>query len=352
MKVVPSGKDLMRQINDGALRQAPTKYIEEVRTQITEACEEIIDVGARIRPLFANKRQVGWVRGLHPVERKMIDRWLHANNDIAVAVLSLATSLSREEINDCTSLEIKGLLNIVKEMTEYDISLYPYLAAYVTTMSSENLWHGKGTTVSSFENRVVNLPDGKQMKIMAPPDHAKLWATLCTYREQAKKRLDENFNAVLIIRPWAGKNADPIASELRQIAKSMTTNAVEPWQNIIQVKQDVDVNDGWAHPGDSVEDLKREMHAFIEGTDKHEQVMAKLEQQMRDEAEARKAKLNNIVNQRGGPGVVDEVTRILTDAEVRQRQKDLKKGVIPPVSRNEREGSTSAEPYEKIKKYR
>jgi hypothetical protein len=349
MKAIPSGKDLMRQINDGLLKQAPTKYIESVRSHITDACEELLDIGARIRPLFANKQQVGWVRGLHPSERKLIDRWIHSNNDIVAAVIGLATSLTKDEIEECTALEIKGLLNIIKEMTEYDISLYPYLAAYVTTMSSENLWHGKGTRLSSFENRVVNMPDGRHMKIMAPADHAKLWASLCTYREQAKKRLDENFNAVLIIRPWAGKNADPIAAELRQIAKTMTTNAIEPWQSIIQIKQEVDVNDGWAHPGDSYEDLKREMDAFIEGTDKHEQVMARLEQQMREEAEARKTRLNNIVQQRGGPGIIEETTQILTDAEVRQRQKDLKRGIIP-TAREDRE--VTPEPADRLRKYR
>jgi hypothetical protein len=190
------------------------------------------------------------------------------------------------------------------------------------------------------------------MKILAPPDHTKLWATLCTYREQAKKRLDENFNAVLIIRPWAGKHADPIAAELRSLAKNMATNAVEPWQNVIQVRQEVDVNDGWAHPGDSIEDLKREMNAFIEGTDKHERAMAQLEKQLRDDAEERKAKLNEVVQKRGGPGIINETTKILTDAEVRQREKDLKQGrpVITPTSREDRE--VTSIPQDKLKKYR
>jgi hypothetical protein len=190
------------------------------------------------------------------------------------------------------------------------------------------------------------------MRILTAPDHARVWATLCTYREQAKKRLDENFNAVLIIRPWAGKSAEPIAAELRSLARGMQANSLEPWQNVIQVKSEVNVEDGWGHPGDSVEELQREMNAFIEGTDKHEQVMKKLEQQMRDEAEGRQRHIDQIVQDRGGPGIVSETTTILTDAEVRQREKDLKRGrpVIKPTGRDEREVTTM--PHEKLQKYR
>jgi hypothetical protein len=347
-----SGVDLMRQINDGLLKKTPTAYIAEVRGQITEACEELLDSGARIRPLISNKQQVGWVRGLHLSERRILSRWLIRSEDLLVNILSLATSFSVQELEDFTNIEIRSLLNIVSKMSEYDASLFPYLSAYVTTMSSENLWHGKGVQLSAFENRNISLPDGKQIRILTPSPHARLWATLCTYREQAKKRLDENFNAVLIIRPWAGKSADPIAAELRALARSMTTDAMEPWQNIIQIKSEVDVNDGWAHPGDSIEDLKREMNAFIEGKDKHEQVMAQLEKQMHDEAEGRRQKLNEVIQRRGGPGVVDEVVAIRTDAEVRQTERDLKRGrpVIQPVQREERE--VVGIPSDQIKKYR
>jgi hypothetical protein len=346
------GSELMKQINDGMLKQAPTEYVEKVRGKIAEACEELLEIGARIRPLIADKKQVGWVRGIHPAERKILDRWLYAPEDLLVNVLSLATSFSVKEIEELPNGEIRGLLSIISKMTDYDISLYPYLGAYVTTMSSENLWHGKGTRLSAFENRQVALPDGKSIRILTPPDHAKLWATLCTYREQAKKRLDENFNAVLIIRPWAGKSADPIAAELRNVAKTMLTNAIEPWQNVVKVSSEVDVNDGWAHPGDSVEDLQREMMGFIEGKDRHEQVMAQLEKQMRVEAEGRKAKLDDMVQKRGGPGVYEQEPVILTDAEVRRREQDLKRGrpVVQPVEREDREVSFT--PAEKLKKYR
>jgi hypothetical protein len=298
-----------------------------------------------------DKKQVGWVRGVQSSERKILDRWVYTKEDLVLALLELATTFNRGELLEFTGVEIRSLLNVVKKMTEYDISLYSYLGAYVTTMSSENLWHAKGSRLTSFENRRALLPDGKQIKILVPSDHALLWATLCTYREQAKKRLDENFNAVLIIRPWAGKNAEPIASELKAIARQMATGAVEPWQNIIQVRKEIDYNDGWAHPGDSVEDLKREMDAFIAGKDKHEQVFQQLNKQLREAAEARQRKLEELVQKRGGLGISSETMTILTEAEVQERARKLKEGrpAYKPPSQDEREVMPSRE--ERMRKY-
>jgi hypothetical protein len=347
------GVDIMTRISNGEFKQATTEYVEKIRVQVTEACEELIGLGARIRPLFVGKEQVGWVRGIHPAERKILDRWVYDQDKLVICLLELATTFTPEELEKFTGVEIRSLLNIVRKMTEYDISLFPYLAAYVSTMSSENLWHAKGSRLSSFENRVVSLPDGKQMKILVPPDHAGLWATLCTYREQAKKRLDENFNAVLIIRPWAGKNAEPIAAELRTLARAMATNSVEPWQNVVQiVRADVDYNDGWAHPGDSIEDLQREMNGFIKGVDKHERYMEKVYKQMRDQAEKRVRKLEALVQKRGGPGITSGAPIILTEAEVRERELKLKEGrpAYRPPSHAERELEVT--PNDRIQRYR
>lgn len=351
-KTYPSGVELMKQISEGRLQQAPTEFIQNVRTQITDACEELLEIGARIRPLLVGKQQVGWVRGVHPAERKLLDRWLINREDLAVHVLSLATSLTKSEIEAASGAEIRSLLSLIKQMTDRDMSLYPYLAAYTSTSSSESLWHGKGQQVASFERRMVEMPDGKRMQILVPPDHARLWASLCAYREQAKKRLDDNFNAVLIIRPWAGKNADPIAAELKAVARSLQPDSLEPWQNVVKLDQkQVDVNDGWAHPGDSIEDLQREMKGFIEG-DRHERLMAEFERQMREQAEARKQKLEDMIQKRGGPGVYEQEPKILTDAEVRQRELDLKRGrpVIKPVDRDKTEVHNI--PAEKIQRYR
>jgi hypothetical protein len=350
-KGYPSGVELMKQISEGKLQQAPTEFVQQQRAKITEACEELLELGARVRPLFTGKEQIGWVRGIHPSERKILERWVLDKMDLAVQIMTLATTLTKEEIEAFSSAEFRSLLSLVRQMTDRDLSLYPYLAAYTSTTSSEGLWYGMGTQLSAFGSRQMEMPDGKKMKILAPPDHARLWAALCNYREQAKQRLDHNFNAVLIIRPWAGKNADPIAAELKNVARTLRPDALEPWQNVIKTAPSVDVNDGWAHPGESIEDLKREMKGFIDG-DRHERVMKKFDQQMRDEAEARKQKLEELIQKRGGPGVYESEPTIYTDAEVRERERALKQGrpVIKPVDRDKTEIHNI--PKEKIQKYR
>jgi hypothetical protein len=65
----------MNQINEGGIQQASSAYVKEVRGKIIDACEELLDIGARIRPLNCGKEQVGWVRGVFPSERKILHRW-------------------------------------------------------------------------------------------------------------------------------------------------------------------------------------------------------------------------------------------------------------------------------------
>src|SRR5208337_2960628 len=197
-----------------------------------------------------------------------------------------ATTFSKEEIEAMQAFEVRSLAEVVRRMGDYDVSLFPFLQAYVTTQSSETLWYGQGERLTSFENKVIVMPDQKRMTIMAPPDHSRVWATLCTYREQSKKRLEENMNALFIVRPWAGKGADPIANELKRVGKSLETGSDELWERVVRVPRAIDKNDGWGHPGDSVEDLLREMKGFMEG-DKHEHVIEVWQKQMIAEAEAK-----------------------------------------------------------------
>src|SRR5271157_2590426 len=65
-----SGVDLMRKINEGVVQQVSSVAIDEIRNEISRNCEEIIDQGARVRPLLADTKQIGWVRGLHMTERR------------------------------------------------------------------------------------------------------------------------------------------------------------------------------------------------------------------------------------------------------------------------------------------
>lgn len=355
--MLPSGKDLMKRINDGDLRKAPVAAVERIKRQISENCEELIEVGARVRPLLVNDQQIGWVRGVHPQERRMLKRWIKDPNDYILNTLLLATTFTSVELEDMSAMEIRALTEVVRQMSEYDMSLFPFLSAYVTTQSSETLWYGKADRLTSYENRQITMPDGKIMKVMAPPDHARMWASLCTYREQSKRRLEENFNSLFIIRPWAGKSADPIQAELKNLARAMETDALEPWDKVVAAIPTKNVNDGWAHAGDSVEDLQRELKGMMEG-DRHEKVMEAWQQQMEAEAKAQQKKIEAVRKKRRGdsePGVIEERMEILTDADIKARQAAMRAGKPPMPGAVKRREDAELDPtdrhMEKIRKY-
>jgi hypothetical protein len=350
--------DIMKRINSGELKPAPAKDVEDIKQAITENCEELIDIGARIRPLLVDGNQVGWARGIHYQERQMLKRWIREPNDYVVQTLLHATSFTKDDIEAMQSDEITSLIDVVKQMSDHDLSLYPYLNAYVTTQSSEVLWYGKGEQLTSYTNRVISMPDGGKITIMAPPDHARMWATLCSYREQAKRRLDDNMNSLFIVRPWAGKHADPIAKELTSVAKQLETGSNYMWEQIVKVQKKVDVNDGWGHPGDSLEDLQRELKGMMEG-DKHERLMEAWSKQMVAEAEE-KAKLIEEARRKRGiaeAGVYQGSIEILTEKEIKARQEALAKGHKPTPqtkvkSRSTFEQDATARQIDKVRKYR
>ena len=184
------GAELARKLGEGVLRRAPTQYVSEVRERVTEACGELIGIGARIRPLLSDGRVIGWVRALHDTERRLLRRWFPDKVDFVLRCFLLTTTLSEEEVSSLSSSEVARLVRLVIAMGDRDASLYPYLSAFSTTRESECLWHSGGGGYASFENKFVLMPDGKRMTILCPSDHARLWASLCTYREQSKKRLD------------------------------------------------------------------------------------------------------------------------------------------------------------------
>lgn len=349
---LPSGVDLMRRINDGMVKKNPSEYLESVRDSIVENCDELLEVGARIRPLMVDGKQVGWVRGIHNTERRRVSRWVYEPNKYATHVLTLATSLKKEEIEDLSSLELHNLVELVQKMTEYDMSLYPYLSAFASTLSSENLWHSRGVEITSFDNKLVELPDGHVMRILTAPNHSRLWATLCVYREQAKARLDDNWNSLLQIRPMAGKSADPLAAKLKTIAKSLVTDSMEPWESLVKIQPAINLDDGWAHSEnmETREGALKELQGMM-SNDRHERLMEKFQKQQIEAAEARKKELENLVSKRGGLGINMETVQVETDAEVRRREADLKKGRIPPpMQRSKTE--TTPNPVERIKRYK
>lgn len=348
---LPSGVDLMRRISDGTVKKPPSEHIQTVRASVVENCDELLEVGARIRPLLVDGHKIGWVRGIHYTERRRLSRWFLDPDEYIITTLTLATTLTRSEIVDLSSLELHNLVMVVQKMSDYDISLFPYLSAFTSTFASENLWHSRGTQVTSFENRIVELPDGRTMKLLVPSDHARLWASLCTYREQAKARLDASWNALLQVRPMAGKSVDPLAAELKKTSQQLVANSMIPWEDIIRIQAKTDLDDGWAHAEnlDTREGMMKELQGML-ANDRHEQLMAKFEKQQIEAAEERKRAIEAMARRRGGPGINEETIEVVSDADVRKRELELKKGRIPtPLHRDESEATPNV--TERMKRY-
>jgi hypothetical protein len=350
------GMDIMRRINEGGIKKAPVKYIEAVRSKVVDNCGELIEQGARVRPLLADGKQVGWIRGVHAAERSILKHWISDPNDYIESILLLGTTFSKEEVAAMSGLEVRSLTNVVQQMSIYDSSLSAYLPAYSTTYQSENLWYSKGEQLVSWENRAIEMPDGKSMRIMLPSDIARAWASLCTYREQAKKRLEDDYNALFIVRPWAGKHADPIQSDLNRVARGLEVNATGPWEQVVRPERTADVNDGWGHPGDSLEELQRELKGMMEG-DKHERVMEAWQKQMEAESEEKRKKVEESRKRRGvdRAGVTEGKVEVLTEQQARARQKALREGK-PLHGAVQRREDTELEPtdrqFDKARKYR
>jgi F0F1-type ATP synthase epsilon subunit len=349
------GVELAKKLNEGIINRAPTQHVQAVRDQVTEACEELISIGARVRPLLIEGTQAGWVRGFHDTEKRMLRRWVPQSHDYIFRCLQLCTSLSEDEITSLSSLELHRLVLLITTMGDRDASLYPYLSAFSTTRDSEALWHGAGG-YASFDNKLVLLPDGKSLRVLCPSNHARLWASLCTYREQAKKRLDESWNAVLIMRPWAGKSVDGLAAELKDATKKMRVDALEPWENIVASAPDKSLDDGWAHLEnmETKEGMLKELYGML-GNDRHEQLMAKFEKQQLEAAEKDRQEIEKIVIRRGGIGINNGTITVMTEAEVRKREQDLRKGRVappPPVNREKAEDSNPIDVRKKIQKYK
>ena len=342
----------MNKLNDGSISKTPNTIIEGIRKEITSNCEEIIEVGARIRPLLVDKKQIGWIRGVHFSERKIFKRWIYDENEYIFTLLSTVTTLTSDYLETLSAAEINRLSRVVYKMSEYDMSLYPYISAFVTTGVSENLWFGKGIKLSSYEEKIIHLPNNQDMKILAPPDHANLWATLCSYREESKRRLDSNWNALMIVQPWVGKGASSIRNDLKAAQRKMIVDSLEPWENSVKLEEiKTNLDDGWGHTieDSSVEGLQREIRGML-NNDKHERFMKKFYDQQKQQADDEKKRIQEISKQRGGPGIRFKEVTVSTDKEVRQREKELKQGKKVPTQAD-RNREEIVDPKKKFLKY-
>src|SRR5208337_1554212 len=109
-----SGTDIMNRIYSGGLKKMTPATLELVRRQVSTACEELIEIGARIRPLMVGTRRIGWVRGVHLTERKMLTHW-YPETDIEFAdiILTFGTTLTGEERAKLTSREVIYLVKLI-----------------------------------------------------------------------------------------------------------------------------------------------------------------------------------------------------------------------------------------------
>jgi hypothetical protein len=326
MSKMTRGTELLNRLNSGDLKQATPPQVDRVRTKVCQALEELLDLGARVRPLYIGGEVKGWVRGLHLSERKQLELWYHNNYDLVVERILLATSLSRTQVESYSGVELRSLVRLINQMSESDLSLFPYLSAFVTTGLSEQMWYSRGTEISTWNNRSIEMPDGFVMRIRNAPDQARVWATLCAYREKAQTRLDGAMNALMIIRPWAGRGADPLANDLKATAKRLVPDLLEPWKEIVRFDRKRTKNDGWAHGGDdSIEGMQKELSGIL-SNDLHEQVVDAFYQQARERVEREQQAMDKLIASRGGKGFFDQKTSFSTADEVKQRQKGLRKG--------------------------
>ena len=129
-------------------------------------------------------------------------------------------------------------------------------------------------------------------------------------------------------RPWLGKGADPIAADLKNIARSLQTDTLEPWRETVLVKRELKLDDGWAHSeDDSREGILRELQGMI-SNDRHEQVIAMFEEQERARAQAQQQAIDEKIARRGGAGFMESSISPMTEEEVQERSSALKQA--PP----------------------
>jgi hypothetical protein len=310
----------MNQLNEGELQKAAPEVISKAKEQIVSNVEELLEVGARIRPLLVGKARIGWVRGVHLSERKQVTRYLSDPIEIMVQIVRTGTTLTATEIELLDTFELRSILRVIAAMTNSDLRLYPFMTPFVTTSVSEQLWFSRGAELTAFSKKTVDLPDGQCMQILSAPDHARLWATLCNYREQAKSHTKASMNALMIVRPWVGKAADGIASELKAAAKALIPDRIEPWTEAVKIRSRAPVDDGWAHgEDDSVEGVQRELQGML-NNDRHEQLIALFEKQQREKAEREVEELEKKIVKRGGPGFVEQAVNFeVSPANIQER---------------------------------
>jgi hypothetical protein len=321
------GTELMQQLMGGDGAPRTSKEAEGLRARVAPEIHELLDQGARVRPLTLNGEHLGFVRGLHGSERRLIYNWYPDPEMRILQIAAHGTTLTIDEIETLSGTEIQNLIRQINAITEADFSLYPYISAFATTSVSELLWYGRGAAVATWARNRIEIPGATSttpwvFNLLAPPEHARLWAGVAALRERSKRRLDDTFNAAMITRAMVGKGADKLYQSLKKTQKSLMADILDAWMDLVPADlADVNLKDGWGHAlaDDSREGVMRELTG-MEGEDRHERVMGAFYKQQMDAAQAQEAKLNQTVSD-VTEGVEDMVS-YLTSVQVHDMHRD------------------------------
>ena len=322
------GSDLLQQLMDEEMGVKTSKSAEVLRDLVVPAIHELVDQGARIRPLLLKKEHVGYVRGLHGSERRLIQNWYPDPEMRILQIVAHGTTMSLSDIETLSGTEIQNLIRQIDTITQADFSLYPYISAFTTTSVSELLWYGRGAQCATWSRNRIEIPGGWSFNLLAPPEHARLWAGVAALRERSKKRLDDTFNAAMITRAMVGRGADKLYQSLKKTQKLLQSDILDAWIHLVPPDvAEVNLKDGWGHAfsDDTREGLMRELSG-MEHDDKHEMVMKAFYEQQMNAARAQQASVEQTLED-AVEGVEDFATiltsyqvRAMEDSQMAQRQ--------------------------------
>jgi hypothetical protein len=326
---IPSGVDMMNQISLGELKYKQSNIALEVKEKVSTAMEEIITMGARVRPLKLNGKRVGWLRPLAYSERKVLDRMIEKDDERVLLTLTHCTTLSEEDINDLDMYEMNSILHRLYSANVADMSLFPYISAFCTTQISQNLWYSKHDAL--YSRRELIMPDGKILKLLALPDHIALWSTLTTIRNRSITKLEDSLNFGSLIKAQIGKDANKYIKELVKGLNEFQIDIIEPWTEVVDYVKlqsaTPHFSDGFghSHEDNTVQGLLREMEGMMHG-DKHEQLMQQFyDKQLREAQEQEHLVQLRVQKRRQELALLEDdgALVVVTDAEVKRREREI-----------------------------
>ncbi len=320
----------MNQLATGELQYKQSNIALELKEGVSQALEEFILQGARVRPLKLQNKRIGWIRPLSYSERKVLDQLIEDEDERIILTLSHCTTLTEDEICDLDIHELNSILSRVHKASIANYTLFPYLSAFVTTQTSQNIWNSRHDGL--FNRTEIRMPDGKTLKLLAMSDHLRLWATLSTIREQSIRKLEETLNFGTLIKAQVGKGADKYINELSRTLQGFKVDSIEPWTEVVDfMKVQVDApqfTDGFGHSHEdsTLQGLMREMKGMMEG-DSHERLMDTFYDTQLQAAQKKEQDIQKIVQKRREEMELmedDGALIVMTEAEVRRREREIR----------------------------